>query len=572
MTRDVLKSISRVIKDGGVILTVYICLLVVALSFFAPYGYYMLGEYKAVCYLVIAGIFTLLMIPAVITCIREKNVICLKGKWKVTGVSIIDIAVMAAFASLTVSFILAFDHRVSVFGLDGWRMGYVTYVLIFAGYVAARCISIKKYMKYILMTSELVSGMVFLLGFINRLGIYPFKSMISVDTSFLSTIGNINWYSGYIAIFLPLAICDRVFMTDRLRTCDMEESGRWISGIRTVRPVLCDLCIFTGFLTLISMGGDASILIVTVIILTLVSVMIWNRDRLFIILRLAIGFMLSLEFYGLILLRPTATYTYSTDVYWLKLAIGHYGILWTFILGIVYLLEWYIKKNAKFRKYTQKRDTADAAVNGDNKSTKQKDKRRYVIGIVPIYMLAAIGICMVILVILLMYPVRFDGVLTLAHRLTGIDFDDTFANGRGLIYRISGLLTGRLPISRILFGTGSDGYYAYIVNDEILGQILYRSYAGLRLTNAHSMLPTAFINEGLLYTMAVIALITASYVRLIKGIRSGNAEMKAYAYTGIMILTASVYVMIFTFVTVITLPLLAFGAGIVNDEMSRHSV
>lgn len=558
MIRDVLKNILNAIKDGGIILTVYICLLVVTLSFFAPFGYYMLGEYKAVCYLVIAGIFTLLLIPAIITGIREKAVNHHIGKWKATGASCIDIAVMTAFTLITVSFILAYDHRVSVFGLDGWRMGYVTYVFIFAGYVAARCISIEKYMKYILMSSELVSGAVFALGFINRLGIYPFPGMISMDTSFLSTIGNINWYSGYIAIFLPLAICDRVFMTDRIHTCDMEdESSRRISGIKNVRLILCDLCIFSGFLTLISMGGNTSVLILMAIVLTLVSVMIADSNKLFIILRLAIGFMLSLELYGLILLRPTTTYTYSTDVYWLNTAIGHYGIIWAVILSIVYLLEWYIMN------YTGNNSTGDKAVNDDKIPTEQRDRKSCAIERIPIYMLITAGICMVFLVILLMYPVRFSDILAFAHKVTGVDFDDTFANGRGLIYRISGLASSRLPAARILLGTGPDGYYAYIMNDEVLSQILYRSYAGLRLTNAHSIFPTAFINEGLLYTIALCALLTALYIRLIRCIRRGNAKVRAYAYTGIMILTASVYVMMFTFVTVITLPLLAIATGVV---------
>ena len=328
-------------------------------------------------------------------------------------------------------------------------------------------------------------------------------------------------------------------------------------GISLIRIILCDLCIFSGFLTLISMGGNTSVLILMAIVLTLVSVMLGDRNKHSVILRLAIGFMLSLELYGLILLEPTTTYTYSTDVYWLKTAISHYGLIWAVILSIVYLLEWYVMK------YIMNHNTEDMADNNDKLPPKQKDGKRSVLESIPIYILISAGICMFFMVILLMYPVRFGNILAFAHKVTGIDFDDTFANGRGLIYRISGLACSRLPIARILLGTGPDGYYAYIMSDEVLSQILYRAYAGLRLTNAHSMLPTAFINEGLLYTIALCTLIIVIYVRLIKGIRKGNARVKAYAYTGIMILTASIYVMMFSFATVIILPFLALAMGIV---------
>jgi len=284
-------------------------------------------------------------------------------------------------------------------------------------------------------------------------------------------------------------------------------------GISLIRIILCDLCIFSGFLTLISMGGNTSVLILMAIVLTLVSVMLGDRNKHSVILRLAIGFMLSLELYGLILLEPTTTYTYSTDVYWLKTAISHYGLIWAVILSIVYLLEWYVMK------YIMNHNTEDMADNNDKLPPKQKDGKRSVLESIPIYILISAGICMFFMVILLMYPVRFGNILAFAHKVTGIDFDDTFANGRGLIYRISGL--------------------------------------------ACSMLPTAFINEGLLYTIALCTLIIVIYVRLIKGIRKGNARMKAYAYTGIMILTASIYVMMFSFATVIILPFLALAMGIV---------
>jgi len=92
----------------------------------------MLGENKAVCYLLIGGIGTLALIPAMVCRIRD----IIKGHCFTEHIP--DIIVTSAMLLITLSFITAFDHSVSLFGIDGWRMGFVTYILIFAGY-ATEC-------------------------------------------------------------------------------------------------------------------------------------------------------------------------------------------------------------------------------------------------------------------------------------------------------------------------------------------------------------------------------------------------------------------------------------------------
>ena len=55
--------------------------------------------------------------------------------------------------------------------------------------------------KWMLMLFLPVSGMVFLLGYLNRFGIYPIDMKMQ-NANFISTIGNINWYCGYLVSVL----------------------------------------------------------------------------------------------------------------------------------------------------------------------------------------------------------------------------------------------------------------------------------------------------------------------------------------------------------------------------------
>lgn len=189
---------------GGIVLTLFLCILIPAVSFYAPTGYQDLGEMKFRCFRAVSAVFALLLMPLVIQRAKEAFGEHRKGRRPFLPA---DAAAGACALLLIVSWLLAADRRESFWGTVGWRMGAFTQLMGFFIYFCCRLISVRT--RWILMSAELTAFVVFLFAVLNRLGIYPLPYM-GVSPDFLTTIGNADWYAGYLAVFLPVFAADLI--------------------------------------------------------------------------------------------------------------------------------------------------------------------------------------------------------------------------------------------------------------------------------------------------------------------------------------------------------------------------
>ena len=60
------------------------------------------------------------------------------------------------------------------------------------------------------MAGMAASGAVFLLGILDRFSFYLIPLKIR-QPGFISTLGNINWFCGYLSVLAPLGICPLIF-------------------------------------------------------------------------------------------------------------------------------------------------------------------------------------------------------------------------------------------------------------------------------------------------------------------------------------------------------------------------
>ena len=257
-------------KTGGWLLTVFLCVLIPALSFYAPQGYYGLGEEKFRCFKLLAGVFAFpalfLLFAVIAVMLRGEHdgkgaAEELRGRMKAP-----DFAALSCAVLIAVSWCLAADRGESLWGTSGWRMGALTQLLMLVIYASARCFGVRR--LPVITAAELSSGAVFLFAVLNRYGIYPFSYM-SLGGDFLSTIGNIDWYAGYLAVFLPLWAGDLVRVL--LRTKNR------IRGRNCVLQVLHVLFLCLGLVLgiwsaltqgtdscLLSLGGMAAVLLIAI--------------------------------------------------------------------------------------------------------------------------------------------------------------------------------------------------------------------------------------------------------------------------------------------------------------------
>ncbi len=112
-----------------------------------------------------------------------------------------DWAVLAYGLSVILSYIGSEYKHTALVGEKGWYMGAeMQLVFVLSYFLVSR---FWEYGEKILYPVMAASGAVFFLGILNRFSIFPFL-IEGANSSFLSTMGNINWYCGYWAVIFPI--------------------------------------------------------------------------------------------------------------------------------------------------------------------------------------------------------------------------------------------------------------------------------------------------------------------------------------------------------------------------------
>jgi len=106
------------------------------------------------------------------------------------------------------------------------------------------------------------AGITIFLGIANRFRFYPFSYM-GIDYTYLSTLGNIDWFCGYLSVVVPILMGDLYLARlDR-------QSGRTV--------YVKELLLVMSFLILILSGTESCYLILGVCFVSLAVVSVQNR-------------------------------------------------------------------------------------------------------------------------------------------------------------------------------------------------------------------------------------------------------------------------------------------------------
>ncbi|MCR5501751.1 MAG: hypothetical protein K6F53_01940 [Lachnospiraceae bacterium] len=108
-----------------------------------------------------------------------------------------DLFVLLWMAETVISFLFSIDRKTALFGTDGWYMGLFTLGILGALYFLIS--RLWKYSPMILYTALAFSVPVYLLGILDRFSIHLIQLELR-DPSFISTLGNINWFMGYYSV------------------------------------------------------------------------------------------------------------------------------------------------------------------------------------------------------------------------------------------------------------------------------------------------------------------------------------------------------------------------------------
>ena len=352
---------------------------------------------------------------------------------------------------------------VSLKGVDGWYMGYITQLLMIGIYLMAADLfshlSNKHMWAYIGVNAVFIVP-VLILGFLNRFSIFPVH-MFGEAEDFISTLGNINWFCGYWTIWTGIG-CGLYIRAQSTKMIRLMGVYVWMSA---VVGVCC--------------GASSCYLAWMAISFVALLIVLEDRAKLIRWIYMQIIAICSLPFIRLVgFIRP---YRMWYDSSWLKEVT--YGSKWIipFVAGIVIcLLAIMIVRKIPYD-YSRFRGIFIGAA----------------VGVVALYF------------ILMMLNTYISGGIWPARGHSFMYWNNSWGNGRGGIWRASVQMVRDMPGFTLIFGVGCDCFGAFAYSYASMINRLYHILGTAYLTNAHNEILTMLINEGVFGLIVYIGLIAS---------------------------------------------------------------
>ena len=524
------------------LLFVYLFLMTVVYPLYMRDGYRQLGEAKYYVYRNIS--------LAVLALLAVVGVAALAGRHGKKGtaahgtqqpgragaaafwraLSLTDRFMLFYAASCLLSAAFAIDYRTAVFGLTGWRMGLLTNAFLIAFYFLYSRISVYGQGGSVRTAGAALSlftaggTVVCAIALLNRFSIVRFGG--EYETSFLSTIGNINWYCGYLSVFLPVMELESMFDADRRR-----------------RALACAAS-FVGFASAATQGGASGFIVLGALFLFAFAVGAERGLWLLRALRLVCLFGAACQVVRLLRVLGGGSGYFNDYYYYNETAAGDSltsgnGTLWLLLGGLA--------AYTAVRLYLRKRQTdgatrAHCAVESGYKTkqsgvesggkTKQCDADAALVlwtRRARLVVLTALAVCAALYLGLLAFHTARPGVLPALDGRGAFTFDGDWGSARGATWTAAAQTYAALPPGRKLVGVGEDCFSAAAYGVSHVEEALRARFGGAMLRNAHNEWLTVLVNNGLFGLPAYAGIFIAAFVSFV---RAGRREPLLYIAAG----------------------------------------
>lgn len=184
------------------IIMAYFLVIAVIYPFYAPGGYMRIGEVKYVFFRNVSLVTLAVMAGTILFSIAVRR----DWEWitrSYRSMSATDWFAYGYFVAVMLSYLCSAYKEDALWGVDGWAMGVITQVIfVFLYFAFSRYFHCD--LRWIGIWLLAAVG-VFLLGICNRYSVYPIAMEGQTET-FISTLGNINWFCGYWSVTAPIGI------------------------------------------------------------------------------------------------------------------------------------------------------------------------------------------------------------------------------------------------------------------------------------------------------------------------------------------------------------------------------
>ena len=379
-----------------------------------------------------------------------------------------DWAVLAYGLSVIFSYIGSEYKHIAWVGEKGWYMGAeMQLVFVLSYFLVSR---FWEYGEKILFPIMAASGAVFFLGILNRFSIFPFV-IEGANSSFLTTMGNINWYCGYWSVIFPIGFL-----------LYWKADGIWmrLSGL---------LFTAVGIAAGISQGSNSAFLVFVGLYVFLFCISFRDMEAMKRFFQLVILFCAVCQ--GLRLwrmLRPAAFNYYSGTVSdWITLSgVTMAGLI---LAVIVYFFLWLAEKKLH----------PDV---GQFKVIRQ---------VVLLMTVITIGVY----ILLLMLNSRVKGGIRSMGEISALLFNRQWGSSRGATWSGGGWIYREIPGLKKLIGVGPDCFAKFLYTIPDLAASVNKQFNGSKLTNAHNEWLNMLVNVGILGFISYGSIFVSAVVRFI---------------------------------------------------------
>ena len=528
------------------ILAVYFFIMAVVYPLYAPGGYARIGEVK---YFFFRNV-TLVMLAAAGGVIVPAALVRRDREWIVKQyrrMSVTDWLVYGYCLTVMLSYLCSDYKEDALWGVQGWYMGVMSqlmFALLYFFFSRYFCsgygkkaagggtiatggrqrtgpwgFSVWKWLGVWLAASTVV----FVLGICNRYSLYPIGMEGQTET-FLSTLGNINWYCGYWSVTAPVGIM--------LYWCSEKGAARLLSGVFS----------FIAMLTGVTQGSSSVWLVFLVLLSVLFVLSLQSNRRLYRFLELCMMFAGACQAGRLLQEVPGLTYNYRSY------QPGEGSMITDMLIG------YDVTPGALFVLVC-----CYAAVRGlEKRRGFRVEKHKWLWGM-SAAAVALVGCITALLLLVDSGVIWFREVHGTMERDGYLEpvLDEDWGNGRGASWMCGLDAVQSMDGLHKLVGIGPDCFADYIYEVPELAEKMVDRFGDLRLTNAHNEWITVLVNTGMLGLFCYAGTFLTAFIRF-----AGRASKEPLLYVcAVAVLTYTAHNMV-SFQQVLHTPYLFIVLGI----------
>lgn len=453
----------------------YLFLLTMVFPYYMRDGYYDIGQAKYDFFRIISLVFTGLMGVFLLL----KTIVSLKSLLKAGAfLKPSKICFLAYGLVCLLSYGMSFYKDTALFGMYSWNMGLITQLFLLLIFLTMSEIPFPKYDEITLPIWFGILGSVgvFVLGILNRYSFFLFQAK-DRDATFISTLGNVNWFCGYWLIFASLGM--GAFLVSKKRV------------VTAILAFYCYLAILTGILQ----GSSSAGLVFASWVILLIWFAFEEKAYLERFLQLGmLGGLAILTIRFLYLLAPAGMQFDSSLIREFEKHPEHGMKITVVFLAAEIVAHFFLPV------YREK---------------KAKEIRTYIFAILMGFVAAAF----LIFVINTMVP----GGIWPVRDMSVFYFSDLWGNGRGGIWKNTWIAVRNMNLKQLLFGVGPDCYGLFIKDQPELNQRLIEQFGQAYVSNAHNEWLTELVNVGILGLGFYLAGFIICIVHCVKNLKREKA-------------------------------------------------